>query len=587
MLVYAPLHPPTLSPTHAPLLPQCELDNTVYAYTCQRCQYKFDEEDFGDSDDEFEDEASDQMTLEGFFKGELLDEAEGSGTLAELVQERIDSETGRSRENTGSTTLSLHTRQNASGLPTRAVVSFTPGLGPSLSPSLSPSHSRAGLSPSRDLAAMFSREKIEHSVRGTTTSAAPGSSRLFSRDDTAEIGGRDAGLGSRADADHVAGVVVPFIPPSPIKQRRLTRPVPKRLVPVRNARQNLKEVMAIQEATDGRNAGAVVKLMYQTENHHVQAAGCTSLGHLAVTGLDTDVVEEGGVGSIARAMTLHGKNLLLQRAACRSLYNMAIAAGGRCLDEISYYGAISTVLTVTKRHHKDPPIIWACARLTRLLAEGAASSARQFRDEVVQGGGREVFSAVRDAAEARGDRQSVDQCNRVLRSLERTPLPVPSQSPWSQPALGGLRGESRESGWSDETIDESMHMEDRLNCISVAQAFLHRLDENAPLPKITKKPGDDGYDAAAAARAESARAAAEARRKLQETARRRREMASRELKLKKLKKNWRVGRHPAVPDFMLPLGKLELDGRKFQRPLGPAKRDILTGRPMKWDGEYL
>ena len=25
----------------------------------------------------------------------------------------------------------------------------------------------------------------------------------------------------------------------------------------------------------------------------------------------------------------------LQRAACRSLYNMAIAAGGRCLDEIS------------------------------------------------------------------------------------------------------------------------------------------------------------------------------------------------------------------------------------------------------------
>jgi hypothetical protein len=130
-----------------------------------------------------------------------------------------------------------------------------------------------------------------------------------------------------------------------------------------------------------------------------------------------------------------------------------------------------------------------------------------------------------------------------------------------------------------------MHMEDRLNCINVAQAFLQRLDENVPLPKITKQPSDDSYDAAAAAQAEAARAAAEARRKLKETARRRREMASRELKLKKLKKNWRVGRHPAVPDFMLPLDKLELDGRKFQRPLGPAKRDALTGRPMKWDGE--
>ena len=96
------------------------------------------------------------------------------------------------------------------------------------------------------------------------------------------------------------------------------------------------------------------------------------------------MVDEGGVGSVTRAMEMHGKNLLLQRAACRSLYNMAVAGGGYCLDEISHQGGVTTILAVVRRYHRDPVICWSSIRLVSLLAEGAASWEDSLRDQVCQ-----------------------------------------------------------------------------------------------------------------------------------------------------------------------------------------------------------
>eukprot|EP00622_Pseudochattonella_farcimen_P005330 FR740920.1.p1 GENE.FR740920.1~~FR740920.1.p1 ORF type:complete len:139 (-),score=6.54 FR740920.1:164-580(-) len=121
--------------------------------------------------------------------------------------------------------------------------------------------------------------------------------------------------------------------------------------------------------------------MYNTQNHHVHAAGCSSLGHLAVTGLDLQVVEEGGVASVTRAMGLHTKNLLLQRAACRSLYSMAVAGGGHCLNEISRQD-VARIVAITRKYHADPIVCWANTRLVALLAEGASLWRDELRDQV-------------------------------------------------------------------------------------------------------------------------------------------------------------------------------------------------------------
>ena len=225
---------------------------------------------------------------------------------------------------------------------------------------------------------MFSPGRVEHTAAGTRG------------------GGEDQAIVPKARAT----------PAERSKERRLRlrRERAKRINPVAFAREEglkgIQSQKAIQSAVDEGNPTPIIKEMRRNrDNTNVQAAGCSGLGLLAVTGPLERVIEEGGVKSIVRAMEAHEDSVLLQRAACKSLYTLAAGVeaksknlsgrgGGSEADkerlsslvhQINDLGGAHSVAMAANAFPSDRVLGWATDKLTALMQRqrDVESAARQ------------------------------------------------------------------------------------------------------------------------------------------------------------------------------------------------------------------